>query len=77
MGLSMSTVARVLRRQSPGAARSAARRQLLRLGSVRPPVALGLGRFHRLGHRVTRNRHIDSPGAGWEYVHVAINDASR
>jgi transposase InsO family protein len=36
-----------------------------------------LGRFHRPGHRVTGNRRQDSPGAGWEYVHVAIDDHSR
>ena len=36
-----------------------------------------LGRFRRPGHRVTGNRRQDSPGAGWEYVHVAIDDASR
>lgn len=36
-----------------------------------------LGRFRQPGHRVTGNRKQDSPGAGWEYVHVAIDDASR
>lgn len=36
-----------------------------------------LGRFRRPGHRVTGNRRQDSPGAGWEYVHVAIDDHSR
>lgn len=36
-----------------------------------------LGRFVRPGHRVTGNRRQDSPGAGWEYVHVAVDDASR
>lgn len=36
-----------------------------------------LGRFRRPGHRVTGNRRQDSPGAGWEYVHVAVDDASR
>ena len=36
-----------------------------------------LGRFCRPGHRVTGNRRLDSPGAGWEYVHVAIDDHSR
>lgn len=36
-----------------------------------------LGRFHRPGHRRTGNRHQDSPGAGWEYAHVAIDDHSR
>lgn len=36
-----------------------------------------LGRFHRPGHRVTGDRRQDSPGAGWEYAHVAIDDHSR
>lgn len=36
-----------------------------------------LGRFVRPGHRATGNRRQDSPGAGWEYVHVAVDDASR
>ena len=36
-----------------------------------------LGRFVRPGHRVTGNRRPGSPGAGWEFVRVAIDDASR
>jgi transposase InsO family protein len=36
-----------------------------------------LGRIERPGHRVTGNRAVRSRGAGWEYVHVAIDDASR
>jgi transposase InsO family protein len=36
-----------------------------------------LGRFWRPGHRVTGDRHKASDGAGWEYVHVCIDDASR
>ncbi len=36
-----------------------------------------LGRFKRPGHRVTGNRQQNSKGAGWEYVHVAIDDHSR
>lgn len=36
-----------------------------------------LGRFHRLGHRVTGNRHHDSVGAGWDFLHVCVDDASR
>jgi len=36
-----------------------------------------LGRFVRPGHRATGDRRQDSPGAGWEYVHVAVDDASR
>ncbi|MBH8372582.1 IS481 family transposase [Pseudomonas aeruginosa] len=36
-----------------------------------------LGRFHQPGHRVTGDRTQTSDGAGWEFVHVAIDDASR
>ena len=36
-----------------------------------------LGRFWRAGHRVTGNRCQDSEGAGWEYVHVCVDDYSR
>ncbi|MGH8125090.1 MAG: IS481 family transposase [Rhodanobacteraceae bacterium] len=36
-----------------------------------------LGRFRQPGHRVTGDRKIDSAGAGWEYVHIAIDDHSR
>jgi transposase InsO family protein len=36
-----------------------------------------LARFHRPGHRVTGNRQIDSPGAGWQFLHVAIDDHAR
>lgn len=37
-----------------------------------------LGRFERPGHRVTGDRRLgQSVGAGWEYVHVAIDDHSR
>jgi transposase InsO family protein len=46
-----------------------------------------LGKFHRIGHRITGDRTRQSSargvrggkswGAGWEYVHVCIDDASR
>lgn len=36
-----------------------------------------LGRFKREGHRVTGCRRKKSRGAGWEYVHVCIDDHSR
>ena len=36
-----------------------------------------LGRFWRSGHRVTGDRKRDSQGAGWEYVHVCVDDYSR
>jgi len=36
-----------------------------------------LGRFHRPGHRVHGDRSKRTEGAGWEFVHVAIDDRSR
>ena len=38
-----------------------------------------LGRFDRVGHRITGDRRgqSNSRGVGWEFVHVAIDDASR
>jgi transposase InsO family protein len=36
-----------------------------------------LGRFDRVGHRITRDRTRESRGAGWEFVHVCLDDASR
>ena len=37
-----------------------------------------LARIVRTGHRVTGNRqHDHSPGAGWEFLHIAIDDHSR
>jgi len=36
-----------------------------------------LARFKRVGHRITGDRRGQSRGAGWEYAHVAIDDASR
>ena len=37
-----------------------------------------LGRFQRAGHRVTgQRRGCRNAGAGWDFVHVAIDDATR
>jgi len=42
-----------------------------------------LGRFNRIGHRITgdrtrqSNQRNDGTAPGWEYVHVAIDDHSR
>jgi transposase InsO family protein len=36
-----------------------------------------LNRFWQPGHRVTGDRRSKCKGAGWEYVHVAIDDYSR
>jgi transposase InsO family protein len=36
-----------------------------------------LVRIERAGHRVTGNRRGSRKGIGWEYVHVAVDDATR
>lgn len=36
-----------------------------------------LARFWRVGHRVTGDRRNGSDGAGWDFVHVCIDDHSR
>jgi transposase InsO family protein len=38
-----------------------------------------LGRFNKVGHRITGDRtgQSNSRGVGWEFVHVAIDDHSR
>jgi transposase InsO family protein len=38
-----------------------------------------LGKFNRIGHRITGDRtgQSNTRGVGWEYVHVCIDDASR
>jgi transposase InsO family protein len=36
-----------------------------------------LGRIAGIGHRITGNKRDTKRGVGWEYVHVAIDDASR
>ena len=36
-----------------------------------------LGRIGQIGHRIHGDRRRATPGIGWEYVHVAIDDHSR
>jgi hypothetical protein len=36
-----------------------------------------LDRFDRVGHRITGRRRGQSSGVGWDFVHVAVDDASR
>ena len=83
LGIGQSTVARLLKRKGLNrlAALEPARPDnryehdapgdLLHLDIKR------LGRFERPGHRVTDDRQQNTPGAGWEYVHIAIDDHSR
>lgn len=36
-----------------------------------------LGRFRRVGHRIHGDRRRNTPHAGWDFVHVCIDDHSR
>jgi Integrase core domain len=36
-----------------------------------------LGRILQVGHRITGDRRGQIAGAGWEFVHVAIDDCAR
>jgi transposase InsO family protein len=85
LSLSPATVSRVLRRL--GLNRLAAlepAEPVRRYERDRPGEMLHidikrLGRFNKIGHRITGDRtgQSNSRGVGWEYVHVAIDDHSR
>ena len=77
-----STVARVLSREGLGRQRRLPPRSVRRYERKRPGDLVHLdtkklGRILRVGHRITGDRTDTVRGAGWEYVHIAIDDASR
>jgi transposase InsO family protein len=78
-----STVARLLQRRGLGRLRSLERPVVVRRYEWPHPGDLlhvdvkKLGRIGRVGHRITGDRRSHVRGVGWEYVHVAIDDASR
>jgi transposase InsO family protein len=79
-----STVARVLQRAGLARLeRLEPREPVRRYERARPGELLHLdvkklGRITGFyGHRITGDRHDSRRGAGWEYVHVAIDDYSR
>ena len=83
-GLSRATVSRILQRRGlsllsclePAEPRPRYEREAP--GEIIHIDIKKLGRFSQPGHRVTGDRRQGrSPGAGWEYVHVAIDDHSR
>jgi transposase InsO family protein len=81
--LGRSTVARLLQRRGLARLRSLERPVRVRRYEWPHPGDLlhldvkKLGRIARVGHRITGDRRGQLKGAGWEYVHVAIDDASR
>jgi transposase InsO family protein len=84
VGVSPATVSRVLRRLGLNKLKALQPAEPVRRYEREHPGELihidikKLGRFVRTGHRITRDRQKgESRGAGHEFVHVAIDDASR
>jgi transposase InsO family protein len=81
--LGRSTVARLLQRRGLARLRSleqpapVCRYQWPHPGDLLHVDIKKLGRIGRVGHRITGDRRRRMRGVGWEYVHVAIDDASR
>ena len=84
-GVSAATVSRVLRRAGLSRmkdiepAEPVVRYEYSQPGGLIHLDIKRLGRFERVGHRITGDRtgQSNSRGVGWEYVHVCIDDASR
>ena len=84
VGVSPATVSRILRRMGLSRLRDLAPGEPVRRYEREQPGELihldikKLGRFKAIGHRITgRSGHATSRGAGWEFVHVCVDDASR
>src|SRR4051794_23193042 len=83
IGMPVATVSAILKRRGLG--------KLPRLDASEPPNRYErpqpgelihidvkkLGKIGRPGHRVNGNRRARSRGIGWEFVHVAVDDATR
>ncbi|MDP2122732.1 MAG: IS481 family transposase [Hoeflea sp.] len=84
-GVSPATVSRVLKRaglsrmKNIEPAEPVVRYEYSKPGGLIHLDIKRLGRFDRVGHRITGDRtgQSNSRGVGWEYVHVCIDDASR
>ena len=82
-GRSVSTVARWLARQGLSSLRAfeppavLVRYEHAAAGDLLHMDTKKLGCIVRVGHRATGNRRDTVEGAGWEFVHVAIDDHSR
>ena len=84
-GVSPATVSRVLRRAGLSRMRDLEpaeperRYERARPGEMIHLDIKKLGRFSRVGHRITGDRtgQSNSRGVGWEYVHVCVDDHSR
>ena len=89
LGLSPATVSRILRRLGLNRMRNLEPAEPVRRYERAAPGEMihidikKLGRFEQIGHRITGDRTRQSSrrgngwGAGWEFVHVCIDDHSR
>ncbi|MET0106013.1 MAG: IS481 family transposase, partial [Sedimenticola sp.] len=83
LGLARSTVSAVLKRNHLSSLKQLAPKPpVVRYEHAAPGDMIHmdikrLGRFNRPGHRVKGKPSSRSVGAGWEYVHVCIDDHSR
>jgi transposase InsO family protein len=84
-GVSAATVSRILKRAGLSRLRDLQPAEPVRRYERENPGDLihidikKLGRFERVGHRITGDRtgQSNSRGVGWEFVHVCVDDASR
>jgi transposase InsO family protein len=84
VGVSPATVSRILKRLGLNRIQALEPAEPIRRYERQHPGELihldikKLGRFERIGHRITGDpKQGKSRGAGWEFVHVCIDDASR
>jgi transposase InsO family protein len=85
LGVSPATVSRILRRLGLNRMRDLEPAEPVRRYEREHPGDMihidikKLGRFDKVGHRITGDRtgQSNSRGVGWEYVHVCIDDNSR
>ena len=85
VGVSPATVSRILKRLGLNRLRALEpaepprRYQRDRPGELIHIDIKKLGKFNKIGHRITGDRtgQSNNRGVGWEFVHVCIDDASR
>ena len=85
VGVSPATVSRILRRLGLNRIRDLEPAEPVRRYERATPGEMihidikKLGRFDKIGHRITGDRtgQSNSRGVGWEFVHVCIDDHSR
>lgn len=83
LALAVSTVGLWLRRLGLGRLRNVEPKPVVvRYEKKRPGELLHLdtkklGRIKGIGHRIHGDRRRSSPGVGWEFLHVCVDDATR